>query len=94
MDVDDGRPGVGGALRLGGDLDRRVGDRRTLFAGRQHAGQGGGDNDRGCHTGMLPCLRHGRSIFLSRACSRPLTITRRVSAGSMTSSIIAHPAAR
>ncbi len=58
---------------------------------RQGCGRGAGG---GLHTGMLPCLRHGRSTFLVRACSRPWTMTRRVSAGSITSSIIAQPAAR
>src|SRR3989442_511918 len=82
----------GGAKGLLGDLHRRVGDGRALLAGREHPGERGRD-DRLAQTGMFPCLRHGRSTFLSRACSRPRTITRLVSAGSMTSSIIAQPAA-
>ena len=94
VDVDDGGAGIGGPLRLLGYLDRRVWDRGALVARRQHAGQGGGDDDGSAHTGMFPCLRQGRSIFLSRACSMALTITRLVSAGSITSSIIAQAAAR
>ena len=98
VDVHDRRARVGGTLRLLGDLDGGVRDRRTLVSRRQHAGQRGADDDRvarrGCHTGMLPCLRQGLSTFLPRACSIPLMITRRVSDGSITSSIIAQPAAR
>src|SRR5205823_10373508 len=98
VDVHDRRARVGGTLRLLGDVDWGVRDRRTLVSRRQHPGQRGADDDRvarrGCHTGMLPCLRQGLSTFLPRACSIPLMITRRVSDGSITSSIIAQPAAR
>src|SRR5216683_621335 len=92
MDVHDRRACFGGALGLLGDLHWRVRDGGALLAGREHTRERGRD-DGLAQTGMFPCLRHGRSTFLSRACSRPRTITRRVSAGSMTSSIIAQPAA-
>src|SRR5205823_3157497 len=91
-----------GARRRDGDLHlHRLEDEQLIFLGDLRSGLGlhlphAADQLRldFSHTGMLPCLRHGRSIFLSRACSMALTITRRVSAGSMTSSIIAQPAAR
>src|SRR5206468_9781802 len=92
VDVHDGRARLRRALRLRPDLLRRVGNRGALSASREHAGERRGD-DRLRHTGMLPCLRHGRSTFLPAACSSPCTMARRVSAGSITSSIIAHPAA-
>src|SRR5258708_6699049 len=94
MDVDDCRTGVRCALSLLPDLFRRVRDCRTLGPCRQHAGEGGGDDDLVRQTGMFPCFRQGRSTVFSLACSMPSMITRRVSAGSITSSIIAQPAAR
>ena len=45
------------------------------------------------HTGITPCLRHGRSTFFVPAIRRPRMIVGRVSRGSMMSSIIALPAA-
>ena len=45
------------------------------------------------YTGITPCLRHGRSTCFVRDTCRPLQIARRVSAGSMTSSTWACPAA-
>src|SRR5207237_4224915 len=90
-----GAAAAGSPPRLFSDLGRSEGDRRALLARRQRARKGrrddafrrppplGGREGRGRHTGMLPCLRQGRSSFLERACSRAWTMTRRVSAGSI-----------
>ena len=45
------------------------------------------------YTGSTPCLRHGRSTCFVRETCRPFQIASRVSAGSMTSSTCAWPAA-
>ena len=49
--------------------------------------------DRHPHTGITPCLRHGRWIFLVAAISSPRMIRGRVSRGSMMSSTMSLPAA-
>src|SRR5262249_56538928 len=85
----------GGGARLVSNLGRSVGDRGTVLAAGQCPGERSRYDDAmlAAHTGMFPCLRHGRSMRLPRACSRPLMTTFLVSAGSITSSIIAQPAA-
>src|SRR6202022_4855338 len=94
VDVPDRRTRGGRPLRLLADLFWGVWDGGTLGPRCQHAGEGGGDYDLVPQTGMFPCFRHGRPTVFSLACSSPRMMTRRVSAGSMTSSIIAQPAAR
>ena len=54
-----------------------------------HAARGGSeaDDEPATHNGTLPCLRWGSSSRLVRSIARPATSLRRVSAGSMTSSM-------
>ena len=47
----------------------------------------GGCQPPGDHNGTLPCLRCGRSVRFDRNTRRPATILRRVSDGSITSSM-------
>src|SRR5215831_805456 len=95
VNVDDGRTGLGSPASLLSNLGRSVGDRGTVLAAGQCPRERSRYDDAmlAAHTGMFPCLRHGRSMRLSRACSRPLMTTFLVSEGSITSSIIAQPAA-
>ena len=53
----------------------------------------GRSDGRNGYTGSTPCLRHGRSTCFVRDTCSPFQIARRVSAGSMTSSTWAWPAA-
>src|ERR1019366_8606480 len=56
-------------------------------------GDPGGDWGAGAHSGMFPCLRLGRSSRFDTSRARLLTSTRRVSAGSITSSTYPRSAA-
>ena len=63
---------------------------------RAHGRLGAGAHRRlgaGAHSGMFPCLRRGSSSFLDARRSSERTMTRRVSAGSMTSSTYPRSAA-
>src|ERR1700686_385946 len=90
-----GPPLRGGGPRLRRVLRGRVGDGGALLTVGDDAGDGAGDDDGivKTHTGTTPCRFQGRSTRLFSAISRPRQIVRRVSRGSMTSSMRSLPAA-
>src|SRR5262245_2193572 len=77
------------------DLPDVRGDLRSDFGHGpgSYARETAGTRRSAVQTGSTPCLRHGRSTRLPAVIRRPRAIAARVSAGSITSSSLAWPAA-